>query len=113
MLYELFNNTDHLNSKSKLFLCSQAVENILPLALTKLGIPNYRIKTVKSRVFGGSIDCAGLLLVEDYIYAIKEFLGEKQNKKPEIVILSSAGFDNNNEDLRMTPVCKIERQIRY
>lgn len=111
-LHKLFNNSKHLNSKSKLFLCAETVKDILPLILTKMGIQNYKIQIVKSKVFGGNVDCAGLLLVEDYLCALKEFLEQKQNKKPEFLILPRVSFDINMEDLSMTSISKIENRYK-
>lgn len=110
VLSELFKNAKHLNNKRKLFLCAETVKDILPLVLKKMEMQNYKIKVVKSKVFGGNVDCAGLLLVEDYICAIKEFLEQKQNKKPDIIILPRISFDINMEDLSMAPVRKIENR---
>ena len=107
-LFNLFKTSKHLSKKRKLFLCAKSVKNILPIALEAMEIQNYEIKTVKSKVFGGNVDCAGLLLVEDYISAIEEFFEQSQTEKPEVVILPRASFDINMEDLSMTPVKKIE-----
>jgi len=112
MLYNLSKNGKHLNKKSKLFLCSETAKDILPLVLMKKGFHNYKIKVVKSKVFGGNIDCAGLLLVKDYISAVKEFLRIKQNGKPDVIILPSVSFDINGEDLSMTPVREIEDRCK-
>lgn len=112
MLSKLFMDEKSLNSKKKLFLCAATVEEELSLLLKQLKIKNYKIKTVKSRVFGGNIDCAGLLLVEDYLYAIKEFLEKEKNKKPEVIILPHRSFDINMEDLSMAPVKKIEDKYK-
>ena len=111
-LRTLFKNTKNLHIKKKLFLCSKAVEDILPLVLIKMEMQNYKIKVVESKVFGGNVDCAGLLLVEDYICAIEEFLRQSQNRKPEVIILPRVSFDINMEDLSMTPVRKIQNRYK-
>lgn len=96
----LFNNTIY-SKKRKLFLCSYGMKEIAPLILKTNRYDKYSIKVVKSNVFGGNVDCAGLLLVEDYVFAIDEFLRQNEDKKPEVLILPRRSFDINLEDLSM------------
>jgi len=105
-----FNKNKDLIKKRKLFLCSECVKDIFPLVLEKLKMQHYEIKVVKSKVFGGNITSAGLLLVEDYICAIDEFLKQGKKRKPECLIISSLSFDINKEDIRMVSYKEIENR---
>jgi len=110
LLEYIFNTNKDLITKRKLFLCSESVKDVFPLVLEKLKIPNSEIKVVKSRVFGGNVSSAGLLLVEDYIYAIDEFLKEEEKRRPECLILPDVSFDINKEDIRMVSYKEIENR---
>jgi len=110
-LIENFLNTKNdLITKRKLFLCSESVKDIFPLVLETLKIPNSEIKVVNSGVFGGSVSSAGLLLVEDYICAVDEFLKEEGKRKPECLILPGVSFDINKEDISMISYKEIEKK---
>jgi hypothetical protein len=112
LLRELFDSPKHLAGKRKLFLCAESVRDILPKAAKELGIEKYDIQPVKAKVFGGNIECAGLLLVEDYICAIEEYLERSKKPKPEVLILPRVSFDVNMEDLAMTPVKRIKDRFK-
>lgn len=107
-LSRLFKKKKYLNKKKKLFLCAQSVENVFPLVLQKMQIQKYEIRSVKSTVFGGSVECAGLLLVEDYIKAIADFLEKEGHERPDYVFLPRNSFDVNKEDLSMNSVMSIK-----
>jgi len=107
-LAALFRNVSDLPAKKKLFLCSKSVENELPLVLKSMKIENYDLHLVPSKVFGGNIDCSGLILVEDYLDAIEAFLVQEKNGEPEVLILPGGSFDINLEDLSMAPAQKIQ-----
>ncbi len=96
----LFNNKMY-SKKRKLFLCSYGMKEIVISMLKTNRFDKYNIKVVKSNVFGGNVDCAGLLLVEDFVLAIDEFLKQNKDKKPEVLILPRRSFDINLEDLSM------------
>jgi hypothetical protein len=108
----LFKNFKRLSRTNTLFLCAETVKDIFPLALNAIGAQGYDIQPVSSKVFGGNIDCAGLLLVEDYIAAIEEFLKKARGKKPKYAILPRASFDIATEDLSMTPLKIIQEKYR-
>jgi len=111
-LLRLLNNPTYSKTKKKLFLCSESAKDYLPLIFEKTKIKNYDIKAVKSRVFGGNVDCSGLLLVEDYIFAIEEYCEKRQNNPPELIILPSSSFDVNGEDLSMVSYKKIKEKYK-
>lgn len=107
-LSNLFKKNKYLGKKKKLFLCAQSVENVFPLVLQKMQIQKYAIRPVKSTVFGGSVECAGLLLVEDYIKAMADFLEKEGQERPDYVFLPRNSFDVNEEDLSMNSVMSIK-----
>jgi NifB/MoaA-like Fe-S oxidoreductase len=107
VLSDLFSSSKDLNRKRKLFLCAESVKDILPKVVKELGIQRYDIKPVESKVFGGNIECAGLLLVEDYIYAVEEYLRNTKKPRPEVMIMPRESFDINMEDISMTHAKKI------
>ena len=72
-----------------------------------MGVQKYEIRVVNSNVFGGNVKCAGLLLVEDYIKVIAEFLKKYRSKRPEYIFLPRNSFDKNMEDLSMESVVRI------
>jgi len=109
-LESFFNKNKDLITKRKLFLCSESVKDIFPLVSKELKMEDYEIKVVKSREFGGNITSAGLLLVEDYIYAVDEFLKQEGRRKPECLIVPSISFDINKEDIRMVSYKEIENR---
>lgn len=76
-------------STSKLLLCSEAVESVLRDVFRD--VANAEIKAVRNRTFGGNVRCSGLLLVDDYVAAIDEFLAE-DNDVPDAVLLPKESF---------------------
>jgi len=97
-------------NKKKLFLCPVPIEKKLSLVLSTLKIENYKIQSVKAEVFGGNVDCAGLLLIKDYITAIDQFFNSHHAWVPEVMILPQRSFDINLEDLSMTPARTLEEK---
>ncbi|MDE2027126.1 MAG: hypothetical protein KGJ11_01125, partial [Candidatus Omnitrophica bacterium] len=97
----------NLGNKFKLFLCSPKAHSLIKLVLRKMEMQDYELKPVESHVFGGSVDCAGLLTVEDYVIAINEYL-TGGGKKVDFIVMSKRSFDINKEDLKMVSVYKLE-----
>lgn len=106
-----FKNAKDLILVKKLFCCAESAKNELPLVLSGMKMPDYDIQIVKSKVFGGNIDCTGLLLVEDYISAIEEYLENSQKEKPAIIILPRGSFDIMMDDLSMVSADKIRSKF--
>jgi len=83
--------------QSKLFLCSIPVEDALMRCLDDCGMRDYHVKSVASGLFGGNIDCAGLLTAADYSRAIDEFVSG--HEKPDLLIMPWASFPVDRKDL--------------
>ena len=66
-------------------------------------------KAVQSRVFGGNVTCAGLLLVEDYVIAVQDHVADG-GPPPEQVVVPRVSFDVNDEDLSMRPIGDLARE---
>lgn len=58
----------------------------------------FFFRGVRSRFYGGSVVCAGLLMCSDYGSAVEEFLSSG-NVKPDIILVSSKSFDPLGRDL--------------
>jgi hypothetical protein len=95
--------------ESCLFLCSEAVADLFPAALSAAGFGRSPWRAVKSTVFGGNVSCAGLLLVEDYLIAARGFLADG-GRQPDTIVLPRVSFDVNDEDLGMRPVADLQRE---
>lgn len=110
-IIELLRREKELVNLRKLFLYAESVEEVFPLVLKELPVGDYESQMVKSNVFGGNVQAAGLLLVEDYIAAIEQFLQRRPGYRPEAMILPRMTFDKNNEDLGMTPAKRLEERF--
>lgn len=58
-----------------------------------------RVLTVDNRFFGGSIGCAGLLVVDDVLEALRTYLSENPRYEVERVLLPQRAFDYRGFDL--------------
>jgi hypothetical protein len=87
----------HFGGKTKLFLCSQPVKDALKSCLRDIEMRDYHVRAVTSGLFGGNIDCAGLLTIDDYIRAIDEFLAG--HAKPELLVMPWASFPIDRQDV--------------
>jgi NifB/MoaA-like Fe-S oxidoreductase len=65
-------------------------------ALEKYGLTGINLKTVRSKFFGGSINCAGLLTAGDFRAAVKQNADLKFYKK---IIIPAAAFNSAGYDL--------------
>lgn len=59
---------------------------------------NITIVPVPNRTFGGTIKAAGLLLVEDFLMVIEDYMQERV--KPDLLVLPALAFDERGRDLR-------------
>lgn len=55
---------------------------------------NLTIKPVENRFFGGTISCGGLLVVDDFIHALKDV-----DFTPDLIVIPSVPFDHRGRDL--------------
>lgn len=102
--------TRGIRRKKKLFLCPVCLEEKIRLLLEVLDPGEYMVKAVRAGVFGGNVDCAGLLMIKDYIAAVDEFLRFNRGWVPEAMILPRNSFDVNLEDLSTEPLSTLQKR---
>lgn len=96
-------NSRTYHTENVLFLCSKAVEDIFKPTIEIFKgaghdfIKNYKVVPVENETFGGNVECAGLLLVDDYISTIEKTL--TNDYKPDWIVTSSQSFTYGNVDL--------------
>ena len=87
------------------------ITSILAVKLIKftvnkfLGYDEVIVLPVKNRYFGGSIGSAGLLIVDDIIYAL-----QKSRKNFDLILLPGIIFDNYGKDLKGMGVSQIKQE---
>jgi hypothetical protein len=101
------------DAKNVLILASSRAHPFLKYTLKRYDIAGtygakIRIAIPRNRFFGGSIDSADLLTVEDCIQCIKENL---RRLKPDLIILPFSPFSDWGRDLTGRNVLDIEREI--
>ncbi|MDY6833762.1 MAG: radical SAM protein [Chloroflexota bacterium] len=103
--------------KHVLFLSSRLVKPTLEQCLNDthlLSNPNWRvdIEIPRNRFFGGNIFMGDLLVVEDFIQHIREYI-ENQGVMPELVIIPSTPFSLGQwgRDITGRPYLDIERNV--
>lgn len=83
-----------------LVLTSTLAREAARLAMNMFGDGfEWKVAACPNRFFGGSIGAAGLLVVEDMIEAVKEFLQKHPRWRPDLVLLPPAAFDHLGRDL--------------
>ncbi len=92
-----------------LFLCSEAVSKVFPGALAAAGFGRAPWSSVKSTVFGGNVTVAGLLLIEDYLLAVRDHVAIG-GRPPQQIVVPRVSFDVNDEDLSMRPLSDLSRE---
>jgi pyruvate-formate lyase-activating enzyme len=103
-----YRNYSKKENPNTLFLCSEAVKDIFEPTIEifqKRGyhfINNYNVISVKNETFGGNVECAGLLLVDDYIAAIEKAMANGMNK-PDMFVTSGQSFEYDGVDLALIP----------
>ncbi len=82
-----------------LVLASEWGEPLLREALHKTMKPgiDITIVPVPNRTFGGTIKSAGLLLVEDFLKVIEDYIQDQE--KPDLLVLPALAFDERGRDL--------------
>lgn len=96
--------------------CSEFGEPVIKQGLSAAGLDRITTIVVQSKFFGGSIACAGLLTVCDFINTVEQikFLGYTL---PDVCIIPAVTFDNRGKDLtgetyyRIKEVTGIEVEI--
>ncbi len=64
---------------------------------------------MKSTVFGGNVTVAGLLLIEDYLLAVRDHVAIG-GRPPQQIVVPRVSFDVNDEDLSMRPLSDLSRE---
>ena len=98
LITELYNLRKKANNM--VVLASEWGEPLLRDALHKTMKTdvNITIVPVPNRTFGGTIKSAGLLLVEDFLMVIEDYL--EGQEKPDLLVLPALAFDERGRDLR-------------
>ncbi|GAV26468.1 radical SAM protein [Carboxydothermus islandicus] len=104
MLLGIISKVEKALAKSPLILTSYLAAILIKKGLQKLGA-SYSVLPVKSRFFGGNIGCAGLLTVEDYLWAVTKVL---KVQKPDYLLLPAISFDDRGRDLTGRSYLEIE-----
>lgn len=93
-----------------LFITSELGFPILEEAFKKSDFPfSYGIIPAENQFFGGTIQCGGLLTVEDIIKVIRRYLDGKES--PDLILLPPNMFDSNGKDLLGRSIKEIEREF--
>ncbi len=87
------------SSQSILLMTSVLAYGVIDKALRTLTLPaNFYITIARNQFFGGSIQAAGLLVVEDFLKTYEDWVRE-QGDQPKVVFLPAIAFDENGRDL--------------
>lgn len=104
-------------AKDVLLLSSRLVKPVLEQCLSEcsyfLNI-NFEIGVPENHYFGGNILMGDLLVVEDFIMYIKEYISFR-GKKPELVVIPSSPFNLSGWGRDLTGRCylDIEREVGF
>lgn len=79
-------------------MTSQLARPVWQVAVQTFALPDCEVEVmaVANRFFGGTIACAGLLVVEDFLTAWRE---HRQADKPDLICLPGRAFDYRGIDL--------------
>lgn len=80
---------------------SGLAQHVLRLALDTVTEAKHLIEVipVKNEFFGGSIQAAGLLVVEDFVQAWHKMLAKTDGPAPDLILLPAVAFDHRGRDL--------------
>ncbi|MBF7083146.1 DUF512 domain-containing protein [Desulfallas sp. Bu1-1] len=93
-----------------LLLTSVLARNIINNALLRLKSRHFvTVIPVSNKLFGGSINTAGLLVVDDMVAAMQDFFA--QFHRPDLVLLPRAPFDHRGRDLTGKSWREIEQHL--
>jgi len=96
-----------------LILTSELAGPIIKMALEHFFEDTSEVQVIvaRNRFFGGSIKAAGLLTVEDFTAALKEYLQVKSQWQPQLVLLPGLAFDHRGRDLIGRSYYELEEQF--
>lgn len=111
-IQEIMDLTQNLGKSNVLWLVSEAVRDMLNTEIEKYSPyvwNQHFIMPVKNLTYGGNIIVSGLLTVDDFIKAGKEYL--KDNSYIDLILVPNVPFDVAGQDLLYTPSYKIEEEL--
>ena len=71
---------------------------------------DIRILATPNHFFGGSIQAAGLLTVEDFSAALRQYFTTNNDRKPDLILLPGLAFDNRGRDLTGRSYAELEEK---
>lgn len=87
------------SSQSILMMTSVLAYGVIDKALSTVTLPANFYKTIaRNQFFGGSIQAAGLLVVEDFVKTYENWVQEHADQ-PKVVFLPAIAFDEKGKDL--------------
>ncbi|MTI84883.1 MAG: DUF512 domain-containing protein [Firmicutes bacterium] len=87
-------------AKKVLVVTSSLAENIVQLGIKRFAKDlECRVIAARNSFFGGSISAAGLLVLEDMVTAVQEFVSVSGGWTPDLVLLPPVAFDHRGRDL--------------
>jgi len=111
---DIFRYSAIYKAKNVLVLTSQTVKPTLMLLIKRNRPLNIRLNIFllvpQNRFFGGSIIIGDLLIVNDFIFAIRSWL-KGHKKKPDLILIPNSPFSAWGRDLIGANKLKIEREI--
>jgi wyosine [tRNA(Phe)-imidazoG37] synthetase (radical SAM superfamily) len=111
-IQEIMNLTQDLGKSNILWLASEAAREMLNTEIEKYSPyvwNEHFVMPVKNLTYGGNIIVSGLLTVDDFIRAGKEYL--KNNSHIDLILVPETPFDAAGQDLLYTPSYKIEEEL--
>jgi len=107
---DILNVAAKFGAEETLILTSQLAAGLMAKALARQGGGlSLRVLPVPSRLFGGSISTAGLLVNSDFLAALQQYLSRERH--PDLVLLPKAAFDYRGRDLTGQPYTVLERHV--
>jgi len=98
------------NAQSVFIMTSEMAKCILEklFAANKMNF-TYRVIGVKNRFFGGTINCAGLLMLQDVFEAVQPLL--EKNERPDLIFLPPVMLDHRRRDLLGESIKALEERL--
>lgn len=92
---------DRNRARRVLLMTSRLARTVLQTAVETYSPVDCQIELlmVENRFFGGTIACAGLLVVEDFLSAWQEWSSGRLIQRPDLILLPGRAFDHRGCDL--------------
>lgn len=96
---EYIKNAIHTAPGFALALCSEFAHDVFCAAMDVVGTDKgrYEAVTVKNHTFGGTVRCAGLLTIEDYLAAWRAYC--ENHPRPGALLIPGESFNSLGRDL--------------